>query len=132
MGRFMIHEHQFSGMKNMDDFQSCLAGYDHDSEYPVDSGWSFVHYYLPEAFEEGARLANWTQDLYQKFSELRKEAGITSSFEVPMQYLTLTVEYVLRRFGRDGDNQQQLTMNHWREAISRSGYIEAELYQDII
>lgn len=99
IGRFMIHEYKFTGIKNIQEMNACLKGYDIDSEYPPESGWTFTRYFFPEAFLQGSRLENCAEDLFTSFSNLRIENGLKKSFEIPMQYLTLTIEYALRKFG---------------------------------
>lgn len=71
-------------------------------------------------------LSNSAEDLYNVFTEMRLEAGIRSKFEIPMQYVTLTIEFALRKFGIDGENLSLITKAKWKEAIDSSGYIEAE------
>lgn len=38
VGRFMVHEHKFSGVKTLNELETCLKGYDSISEYPANSG----------------------------------------------------------------------------------------------
>lgn len=132
IGRFMVHEEKFMGIKTLNDIKVCLSGYDHYSEYPVESGCSFTKYFFPERYEDGFRLTNYAADLFQVFNELRREAGLGRRIEIPMQYLTLTVEYCLRHFGVNGADVDTISMKQWEEAIKASGYITAELYQSMI
>lgn len=130
IGRFMIHEYKFSGIENISDIEVCLKGYDMDSEFPENSGWSFVRYFFPEAFSHGLRLEQCAGDLHTVFQHLRQEAKVGRSFEIPMQYLTASIEYALRQFGANGHGVEWLTSAHWREAVIQSGYLEGELYQE--
>lgn len=127
IGRFMVHQHQFYGVRTKDDLKECLISYDEESFFPVDSSWSFTKYFFPDV--KDFALASYTEVLYNVFSEMRIEAGIRTEFEIPMQYITLTIEYVLRKFGIDGDKLNVITLANWREAIESSGYIEAESSQ---
>ncbi|WP_431020475.1 hypothetical protein [Bacillus safensis] len=128
----MVHEYEFTGIKDLKDLKPCLSGYDNDSEYPIGSGWSYARYFFPKAFDEGYRLNQCAEDLMEVFTELRRKAGLTKPVEIPMQYLTLTIEYALRKFGANGENLEWLSKAHWEEAITRSGYVESEIYLDII
>ncbi|MEB2493833.1 ATP-binding protein [Peribacillus frigoritolerans] len=132
IGRFMVHEYEFTGIQYIDDLRPCLSGYDHDSEYPLGSGWSYGRYFFPEAFNNGHRLEHCAEELMGVFNDLRRKAGLTKPVEIPMQYLTLTVEYAIRKFGANGKNVDWLTTNCWEEAILNSGYVEAEIHQDVI
>ncbi|MEQ7049907.1 ATP-binding protein [Paenibacillaceae sp. P-4] len=132
VGRFMVHEYCFSGIKSKEELKVCLEGYDNLSEFPENSGWSFTRYYFPESYEQGFRLFNCTDELYGTYEALRKEKGISKKLEIPMQYLTLTVEYALKKNGLEGKNVPSLLQSHWLEAIKKSGYIENELLHELI
>lgn len=132
VGRFMIHEYKFSGIKSIDDLRTCLAGYDMASEYPKSSGWCFTKYYFPESFAQGRRLAECAEELYEQFNLLRTEAKILKPIEIPMQYITLTVEYCLRTYGADGKNVGFPCTADWSTSIRNSGFIEAELYYSLL
>ncbi|MCE5169694.1 hypothetical protein LQV63_10250 [Paenibacillus profundus] len=131
VGRFMIDDYKFIGLKTLDDMQTCLAGYDQFSDYPVGCGWSFTRYFFPTAFANGFRLEDCAADLYDCFLSARTESGLYKALEIPMQYLTLTVEYVLRRYGRNGADLEQLSKTQWKDAIKNSGYILAEMNQGV-
>ncbi|WP_238651775.1 ATP-binding protein [Paenibacillus piscarius] len=132
VGRFMVHQYKFSGIKNIDEIETCLDGYDIDSEYPVGSGWSYTKFYFPYSYEDGFRLKKFSKDIYEIFSELRVSNGLKGKFEIPMQYFTLSVEYVLKKYGIDGQALETLSKIHWEEAIRKSGYIENEVYMEIL
>lgn len=132
VGRFMVHEHQFYGIRSKEEMEICLQGYDQLSEYPIDSGWSYTRYYFPDAFEQGFRLIQCVDDIYLTIDNLRKEKGISGVLEIPMQYFTLTIEYVLKKYGVDGSNVVLPSISHWELAIKQSGYIENELYNELI
>lgn len=132
VGRFMVHTFKFEGIKRACELKTCLSGYDEYSEYPENSGMSFTQYFFPDLFERGFRLASFADEMFEVYKELRKENGIKKPLEIPMQYITLATEYCLKRYGRYGNNLDRFGKAHWREAIENSGYIHAELYQDII
>ncbi|TPG75986.1 ATP-binding protein [Brevibacillus laterosporus] len=127
IGRFMVHEHQFRGVKSKEDLRICLQCFDEMTEFPKESGWSYTRYYFPEAYALGQRLEECTDDIYEVFSSLRQDARIKGSLEIPMQYLITTIEYVLLEFGADGQNLRWLSKSLWEEAIYASGYLLAEL-----
>lgn len=130
IGRFMIHDYKFKGIKSVEDIKSCLAGYDLECEYPVNSGWSFTRYFFPEAFNAGYRLDACAEDIYNAFIEARQEAKLNAAIEIPMQYLTLSIEYLLKTFGANGKNVEWPAFTHWKIAVEKSGYIKAEVYQE--
>lgn len=66
------------------------------------------------------------------FQTIRSENGITKELEIPMQYLTLSIEYALKKYGIEGKNIPDLTDIHWNMAIIKSGYIQNEIYHNMI
>lgn len=131
IGRFMVHEHKFSGVKTTDDLRVCLQGYDNTSEYPEGSGCSYTRYFFIEAYEDGCRLVNEAHLIFNKFEELRANANIRGQIEIPMQYITLTVDNCLKIFGSNGKGVHWPSLVDWEEAIKTSGYIEAEIYNSM-
>lgn len=132
IGRFMVHEYKFSGIKTIDDIKTCLEGYDIHSEYPEGSNWSFTRYFFPEAYQDGYRLSNDANLIFECFENVKLNAHITSKFEIPMQYFTLTINNCLNTFGANGKNKYWPNKLDWEEAIQLSGYIEAEIYNNIL
>ncbi|WP_230632584.1 ATP-binding protein [Paenibacillus athensensis] len=132
VGRFMVHEYKFSGLKTLSELETLLDGYDITSEYPAGSGWSPTKYFFPQAYLNGFRLKSYAVDLLDIFKELRAEAGLHKNMEIPMQYLTLTIEYILKKFGVNGLDQEFLTKINWIEAIRKSGYIENEIFMEML
>ncbi|NUU75388.1 ATP-binding protein [Paenibacillus xylanilyticus] len=130
IGRFMVEPYKFHGIRSEDDLNECLLCYDEGAFYPYDSAWSFTRYYFPESFEkEEFRLSNYSKQLFDVFVSLRQEAGISKSFEIPMQYVTRTIEFALKKYGCEGNDVESLNQALWKRAIKSSGYIEAEIYR---
>ncbi|TVX93262.1 ATP-binding protein [Paenibacillus agilis] len=126
IGRFMTKEHQFYGIRTIEDIKFCLKCYDQVSEYPEGSGWSFTRYYFPKAFEEGHRLEKCAADLYSLFKDIRREYGLSKSLEIPMEYFAFTVENAMKQ--GCADDIYWPTQDLWKNAVKDSGYIESEIY----
>lgn len=131
IGRFMCHQYRFKGIESLNDLQICLNCYDSDSYYPSDSECTFTEYFLTDAYIQGYRLLHSAEDIYQIFIDLRRTNKLPAKFEIPMLYMTLTIEYILKKFGSNGLNLGIITQSHWEEAIRNSGYIESELIYGI-
>lgn len=121
VGRFMVRQYQFKGIKSVQELQICMASYDY-SEYPDNSKWSFTKYFFPEAFDEGNRINTMANVLFECFVETINSNVI----EIPMQYVTSTIENCYRKFGADGKNVYFPTKIEWEQAIFDSGYAVAE------
>lgn len=119
--RFMVREYNFLGIVNKQDLQICLASYDF-SEYPENSGWSFTRYFFPEAFSEGHKLCEFADQLFECFTEALGKSLI----EIPMQYVTSTIENYLRKYGSEGYNVYFPSKEDWMQSIKDTGYVIAE------
>ena len=128
IGRFMVQEYKFSGIKSLQEMKICLDGYDFSSEYPADSGWSFTRYFFPEAYDNGYRLTNDAEVIFNSFQNLRLENNIKSEFEIPMQYFTLSINNCLSTYGANGKNVYWPSKMNWEQVIQDSGYLESEIY----
>jgi hypothetical protein len=128
IGRFMSHQFRFRGLKSAHEMRTCLRNYDVNSEYPPGSSFAFTRYYFPAAFESGLRLEKYASVLWEAFREVREEAQLPITREIPMQYFCRTVEYVLKQFGTLEELARDLSLAQWKEAISKSGYANAERY----
>jgi len=133
IGRFMTHEHHFYGLRNLDDICTVLNCYDDPkvSEHPIDSGWSFTQFFFPEAYSRGERLDNQAATIYDLFVQIRQEYGLSSEFDIPMEYFSYTIENALKMYGINGDKKDWISVQQWREAIKFSGYVESEIYMAI-
>lgn len=129
VGRFMVQVHHFYGVRSQEDMQVCLTGYDTATEYPEGTGWSFSRYYFPARFDTGWRLQEETKKIWDGFAHIRQEHAIPRSRDIPMQYFTRTVEYLLRR-GAAIQGADPIPESLVLQAIYNSGYADAETLWD--
>lgn len=129
IGRFMVHQLKFHGLKGESEIKKCLGAYDVDSEYPDGSGWSFTRYFYPAVFNSGFRLASSAGSLWEAFRLIKDACGLPGNSEIPMQYFCRTVEFVLKRYGTHEEASGEVSIEMWKEAIRASGYIDAERYK---
>jgi hypothetical protein len=122
--RFMVDELQFRGILTAEDMATCLCGYD-ATVYPEGSGWSFTRYYYPRAFDAGYRLANDAAVLWQAFKKIHDDHGLPGKIEIPMDYFSRAIEYLLLEAGLEDQEQLQITPQHLSEAVMASRYVEA-------
>jgi hypothetical protein len=129
IGRFMMHEHQFSGLRTRDEIRLVLRCYDSPeiSSYPNDSDWSYTRFFFPNGYERGERLEKGAKQLYNLFVEIRKEHGVSSDSEIPMEYFAFTVENAPKMYYSHGDGCEWITINQWKESIELTDYVESEI-----
>lgn len=139
IGRFMVQSAEFHGLRSASEMIYCLEKYDNmdSAQYPEGSGYSYTRFYLPEAFDAGWRLANIGALLWEAFEKATKPYRGTKSLEVPMQYFTSVVEYLLISY-QDCDPETSITLETLVEAVINSGMADresidaqAEIYNEI-
>ncbi|HBB89503.1 MAG TPA: ATP-binding protein [Blastocatellia bacterium] len=128
LGRFMVNQFCFHGILSAADVGTCLKGYDKESEYPDDSGWSFTRYYFPAAFQNGFRLEKFKDVVWQAFKETKGQHGLPGPPEIPMYYFCRSVESVLTEFSSLEEDEPLLSLRTWQQAVINSGFVDAERY----
>ncbi len=92
LARFLAEPILFEGCTSVDDLQKILNSYDCRSEYPEGSGWSYTRFFLPQGYESGFRLTNYTNEIWEALSYA---LGSYTKSGVPMEHVCLTIEYLL-------------------------------------
>ncbi|WP_047602719.1 ATP-binding protein [Pseudomonas putida] len=95
VNRFMLYEHPFRGIREKEDFATCLGFFD-STPYPANSTWTFTKFFVPQAYDNGFRLALVKDILWDTFCDAYKELKLKSKMEIPMQYFSKTIEIILR------------------------------------
>jgi len=127
VGRFMVHDKRFYGLRGVDELAYLLESYDTVTEYPEMSKWSYSRFFFPIGFENGRRLEKDASDIWKIIIELRAKAGITNLIEIPMHYIISIINYVLLRYGANEEGLDWPTLNIWKEAIVETGYLHSEM-----
>lgn len=126
VGRFMIDDIEFHGVRSAQDAASCLQGYD-TACYPPESGWSFTRFFLPNAWHSGLRLQESAKLMWEEFSAVHQELGFRTPLEIPMTYFARSVEIVLQDIGLEHDaGGLRITPAVWKEAIAESRFAQAQ------
>jgi len=125
IGRFMVHERQFYGIRSLRELQQCLTAYDDTTEYPVGSGNSFTSHFFPEAWKRGWRLRKEAEMIWGAIRECAQEIGKARVGEIPMQYICRIVENILKYYGPLSSSTSNLTHLNFKDAVARSGLIDS-------
>lgn len=122
--RFMVDELQFRGILSAEDMATCLSGYD-ETIYPEGSGWSYTRYYYPRAFDAGYRLVNDAGTLWQAFKKIHDDYSLPGKLEIPMDYFSRAIEYILLEADLEDREQFQIGQDVMIKAVMESRYVEA-------
>lgn len=131
VGRFMVEEHWFHGIRRQAELESLFGWFD-AKVFPDNSGWTYSRYYYPEAFDNGWRLRNEAPVVWALWDEVRRRRDLGASLEIPMVYLAAVTKQFLRR-GDELDREKFLGGESiWRPLISQCGYAKAARYVRVI
>lgn len=112
--RFFVAHARFHGLASVDEVEYVLQGYDSASEWPQGSRTSYLQYFAPDAFARGERLAHAAQHVWNAFEALLPPGLDSKSMEVPVQYLSHSVEAALFRLAHG---------HHWEDVISYQSWL---------
>ena len=126
VGRFMVEESRFHGIRSIKDLSICL--YNFDVPYTLENNTQiiFTEQYFPRAYADGKRLAKSADILMKIFEKNMKEIGIPTTSEIPMMYFITTIKYCFKQYGANGKNIYFPDEEAWDDAIKKSGYLAAE------
>lgn len=120
--RFMLYEHAFRGIREKDDFVTCLGYYD-SSVFPANTNWTYTRFFFPKAYANGFRLAEFGDVLWGAFLEAYDGFGFRSRMEVPMKYFTKTVEIFMMDYSDRDCPDFSISIDLCKEIIRESWYL---------
>lgn len=116
-------EFELHGLRSMTEIEHCLKAFDNDC-FPSGSDWTYTRFFLPQAYQNGLRLAAHAGDLWQEFVDADRTTGVDTRTEVPMSYFAKTVEHALTEgAARDCENMI-MDREFWKRAVHQSGWGE--------
>jgi len=125
--RFYACDTRFYGIRSSSELSFVLTGYDLDSEWPKNSGISYLQYFAPDAFADGRRLSECAEAIWTAFEQLLPPSIKTKpkiSVEIPMLHISYAIELALRRLGNSEDWQSVTEYKSWLNMISKSGFTD--------
>ena len=108
--RFFSQDMRFRGLGSSKELEFVLNGYDLDSEWPAESGITYLEYFAPDHFKKGRRLANYSTEIWDAFIQLTPDDVTKQNNhrpEIAMKHVAETVETILRRL-KSGENWEAL------------------------
>jgi hypothetical protein len=125
--RFYACDTRFHGIRSLSELGYVLTGYDLDSEWPQNSGVTFLQYFAPTEFAEGHRLLDCNEMIWTVFEELmppNMKTKKSASLEIPMLHITYTIEQALRRLGSGEDWKTVTAYQSWLQMVAKTGFTD--------
>lgn len=92
IARYLSEPVHFETCANIDELTIMLKIYDEHSEFPTGSGWSYTMFFVPQAYKNGFRLYRYAGKIWDA---LKKATTHMPEEFIPMEHLSLTIEYLL-------------------------------------
>lgn len=124
VARFMVDDLPFRGLLGAQDCATCMHSYDVTIE-PAKSTWTYTQFFLPKAFDAGLRLGNFGAAVWDAFVDAHHEARLPGDVEIPMEYFTRTIEFVLTEYVDADTPTFKPDARMWTEAVRYSGFHKA-------
>lgn len=116
IARFLSEPVSFEGCSSAAELKTLLKGYDEHSEFPENSGWSYTKFFLPEAFENGFRISNFSGEIWEELIKVSVDVGPG----LPMEHVCNTIEYLLKANVNADCANFSLTSKEIEEAVNES------------
>ncbi len=120
MGRFMVRNARFHGIRSMEELRYVLNGYDQDTEWPEGSGISYTQFFFRRAYDAGFRINEYASTFWELYTHLAPER-LRSRLEVPMEHIVKAIEHLFRKF-HTTDARLTFKRNELEAAITQTQY----------
>ncbi|XYJ92302.1 AAA+ ATPase domain-containing protein (plasmid) [Cupriavidus necator] len=119
--RFMLATKAFDGIRSEQELAYVMGGYDSGSEWPPGSGLSFTAGLVPNAWDQGFRLAAFVATLMQAMTDCLppRYAG---PINFPMKTVTHACRHVLLQLASGADVEKATSPTSWRQVVEASGH----------
>jgi hypothetical protein len=116
IARFLCEPFAFNGCTSILDLKQILLDYDETQRFPEDSDYSYTRFFLPEAFENGFRLSDYSDEIWKAL----KTAAGSAEGSIPMEHLSRTVEYILVASSASDTASYKLDLDTIKAAVDAS------------
>ena len=121
VGRFMVHDFNFTGIRNLEQFTAVLKFYD-EKCYPTDSDCCFTKYFFPEAYDKGYRVVQDAETIMKLICDEIGEMLGSPLLNIPMLPITLSINDCFKKAGIREESKYKPSMEDWQASIERAKY----------
>ncbi|MBQ0140751.1 MAG: ATP-binding protein [Kurthia sp.] len=122
--RFFTGNYRFKGITSIQELVFILSSYEEDSEWPAESGTTYLEYFAPIGYKKGKRLINYAELILEGFQKSYPQKFYKKNqFEIPMQHIALLIERTLKEFTNDNEDWEKLeSLEYWLDSIKLTGF----------
>ena len=126
VGRFMINEFQFYGMKDMKELKLCLMALDNKTIESLDDEEKTLlkDYYFPDS--DGKKFSSLAPAYWEAFMQVRNTNNIVAK-DIPMKYFIDSFILLLQKYGAFSKDKVAFpTYEELLFCVKKSGYGESD------
>ncbi len=125
VGRFMVRELEFSGIKSEQGLISCFKEFN-DTLYPLESRMPFAANFIPRAVKNGFNLQELAPAFWSVFRDKWISIGLDQdNISIPMHYINSSLIGLLNSLVSHDKEGMAVSYDLIARSISASGYIES-------
>jgi len=124
VGRFMVRELEFPGIRSEDEVTECFAQFN-NTVYPAGTGILFPSNFVPQAVSHGFSLRELSPCVWGAFETEWRKAGFTGAPVIPMHYLTASLTGILNSLVKYDKPELVVHGKVVEECVRASGYLES-------
>ena len=125
IGRFMVHENQYFGIRNIEELNFCLISLEQKHVRGV-AGEPLKESFSEFFFPNGGSFSDIAEDFWEAFQKIREKHDIVAE-DIPMKYFMDSFSLCLALYGRGGIKETAFpTRNNLVECVELSGYRESD------
>lgn len=126
VGRFMVRELEYVGIRSMEEMADCFHQYQ-VSKYPAGSETLFPAHFIPKAMANNFQLKQIVEATWNAFEAHWKSGGFGGHAIIPMHYLTSTLISLLNKLVKDDQANLMVASTLISRCVKESGYVESLL-----
>lgn len=135
IGRFMIDEHVFTGIRSKEEMAICLGTFDSPLKIPGISGKEIipVQHFFPDAYAEGTGMYYLLTDIFWNAFQDVKEKSKLSFDDIPMKYFIRSITTSMILYGKGGSKESHfLDTDAVLNVVRSSGYAMSGGTSDVL
>lgn len=121
--RFLVAHWRFPGLASEEELEFVLQGYDTVSEWPRESGTSYLAHFAPTAFARGERLASCASTLWRVLDALLPP-NYAGEQSFPMLHVAGAVEKTLFKLAQGMDWDDATCESAWLEVLAETHFTD--------
>ncbi|MER2493757.1 ATP-binding protein [Catenovulum sediminis] len=122
IGRFLLYDYRFSGVRTLEELEYIFTNYDEYSEWPINSKISYTEHFFTAAFKRGFRLKDYAELFWQEYQDIYAQINTVKKLEVSMEHIGKAINYLFRTYQAQNAESVVFNSKQVKEAIQHTQF----------